>query len=132
MQTFLPYPDFIETAKCLDNKRLGKQRVEAMTLVKAITEGNGWSNHPTAKMWKGYENALQLYFNFIVYEWTDRGYLNTLPLFDRDNTTLKFPCWFGNEAFHSSHRAALLAKDYKWYSQFGWREEPQIDYVWPV
>lgn len=30
MQTFLPYFSFIESAKVLDNKRLGKQRVEAL------------------------------------------------------------------------------------------------------
>lgn len=29
MQTFLPTPDFLETAKILDNKRLNKQIVEA-------------------------------------------------------------------------------------------------------
>ena len=28
MQTFLPYKDFGKTAKCLDYRRLGKQRVE--------------------------------------------------------------------------------------------------------
>ena len=32
MQTFLPYPDFWVSAKMLDDKRLGKQRVEAMQI----------------------------------------------------------------------------------------------------
>jgi hypothetical protein len=32
MNTFLPYEDFKKTAECLDNKRLGKQRVEAWTI----------------------------------------------------------------------------------------------------
>ena len=36
MQTFLPYADFERSAKSLDYKRLGKQRVEAMQLIKAI------------------------------------------------------------------------------------------------
>jgi hypothetical protein len=26
MQTFLPYPSFVKSAKCLDYRRLGKQR----------------------------------------------------------------------------------------------------------
>ncbi len=34
MQTFLPYQDFTETAKCLDYRRLGKQRVEAKRILK--------------------------------------------------------------------------------------------------
>lgn len=33
MQTFLPYPEFIKSAQCLDNKRLGKQRVEAKQIL---------------------------------------------------------------------------------------------------
>ena len=36
MQTFLPYPDFAESAKVLDNKRLGKQRVECLQIMKAL------------------------------------------------------------------------------------------------
>lgn len=30
MQTFLPYPDFVESASVLDRQRLGKQRVEVI------------------------------------------------------------------------------------------------------
>ena len=33
MQTFLPYPDMIKSAKALDYKRLGKQRVEAKQII---------------------------------------------------------------------------------------------------
>jgi hypothetical protein len=29
VNTFLPFPSFEASARCLDNKRLGKQRVEA-------------------------------------------------------------------------------------------------------
>lgn len=49
------------------------------------------------------------------------------------------PEWFGREDFHSAHRAILLAKDPKYYVQFGWKETPavknlrgQYPYVWPV
>lgn len=34
--TFLPYPDIKKSVKCLDNQRLGKQRVEAYTIVNSI------------------------------------------------------------------------------------------------
>ena len=52
MQTFLPYDDFVKSAKVLDYRRLGKQRVEAMQLLKAISGQGGWRNHPAALMWK--------------------------------------------------------------------------------
>ena len=47
MQTFLPYASFIKSAQCLDDKRLGKQRVECLQILKAIKDVNyGWRNHP--------------------------------------------------------------------------------------
>lgn len=39
MQTFLPFPDFKQSAQCLDNKRLGKQRVECLQILKALAKG---------------------------------------------------------------------------------------------
>ena len=62
MQTFLPYADFERSARALDAKRLGKQRVETIQVVRALTRpGYGWANHPAVLMWKGYEEALGRY-----------------------------------------------------------------------
>ena len=36
VNTFLPYPDFVKSAKALDYKRLGKQRVEAWQILRAL------------------------------------------------------------------------------------------------
>jgi hypothetical protein len=36
VQTFLPYPDFERTAEVLDDRRLGKQRVEVLQILNAI------------------------------------------------------------------------------------------------
>ena len=59
MQTFLPYKSFRKTALCLDNKRLGKQRVETLQILRALTgyynQSGAWLNHPAVKMWRGYE-----------------------------------------------------------------------------
>ena len=101
MQTFLPYPSFVESARCLDNKRLGKQRVEVLTILRVLECGpyqmlldNGtwiksiefhpkhplyrktpWYNHPAVKMWRGYEEALTTYGYFICSEWSEnRGF----------------------------------------------------------
>jgi hypothetical protein len=37
VQTFLPFPDFDRTARVLDDRRLGKQRVEALQVLRALT-----------------------------------------------------------------------------------------------
>ena len=83
VNTFIPYPDFNECAKVLDNKRLGKQRVEAKQILDIITgksKGKGWKNHVAVNMWRGYENALTLYYNTIVQEWMNRGFKNNMPI----------------------------------------------------
>ena len=57
MQTFLPYNDFKKTAACLDNRRLGKQRVEAYQILRIISgkrTSGGWLRHPAVLMWKGF------------------------------------------------------------------------------
>ena len=133
MQTFLPYSDFEATAQCLDRARLGKQRVETLQLLKALTQGGGWRNHPAAKMWAGYEQALVLYGLCICAEWKARGYKDTCEgkILAYERGELILPPWLGDERFHASHRAALLCKDHAHYEQFGWAETPEISYIWP-
>ena len=130
MQTFLPYKSFRESAKVLDWKRLGKQRVEGMQIINAIENPNkqGWQNHPITIMWTPYLSALKLYTNVIIQEWMSRGYNNNMKFYDLGNRMTK-PHWIGKEEFHSSHRANLLRKDYEYYSQFGWTENSESPYV---
>jgi hypothetical protein len=74
MQTFLPYPDFEATARVLDWRRLGKQRVECMQILNALHgTSKGWVNHPAVRMWRGYEDALETYQSFMIEEWVRRG-----------------------------------------------------------
>jgi hypothetical protein len=134
LQTFLPLANFYETAKVLDYRRLGKMRVESLQLVNIIegrTKSNAWKNHPAVGLWRDYVTALKIYCNTMIEEWIRRGYKNTMKLYDIPiDASVTFPRWFGRDDFHSRHRAALLAKDYEWYKQFGWKEEPKFDYVW--
>lgn len=133
MQTFLPYPNFYESAKVLDYRRLGKQRVEAYQILNILKEKRttgGWVNHPATKMWRGYEGLLAKYLNAMILEWKHRGYNNTMNLVDMD--CYDTPPWLGDDRLHSSHRAALLAKMPLHYSQFGWTEKPSIEYYWPA
>lgn len=144
MQTFLPYKSFAKSAACLDDKRLGKQRVEAVQLLNVLlTPGRkGWANHPAALMWKGHEGCLFEYTEAICAEWVKRGFRNELTaknlymLFNLNVKTLWFsasePPWLGSRKFHAAHRSNLLRKDPVWYGKFGWKEPPDLEYVWTV
>lgn len=137
MQTFLPYPGFHESAYFLDRARLGKQRVEALQLLKALTvPGAGWSSHPAAKMWAGHINALVEYGVAICDEWRSRGYKDTcrekIRAFRLEGVPYaELPDWVGNPDFHSAHRSNLLRKDPVWYGTLGWKEPDNLPYVWP-
>lgn len=140
MQTFLPLPHIPSTAQVLDRQRLGKQRSEAKVILNILLgQESTWANHPAVRMWVGYETALATYGLMICAEWVNRGYKDSLiPFFSKHVNQLskkrgfKMPPWFGKPDIHASHRAALLAKNFNHYSQFGWTETPVIAYVWPV
>ena len=146
MQTFLPYPDFRMSAQALDYRRLGKQRVECKQLLAALGREVGedgslygrvpsesWFNHPATKMWRGYELALAEYQADMIREWISRGFQNTMSrVIIPDEVDLVYPPWLGDEKFHASHRSNLLRKDPDWYGRHGWKEHPNMEYVWPV
>lgn len=130
MQTFLPHPSFSNSARDLDNKRLGKQRVEAYQILRALRgQSKGWINHPATKMWRGYERALSNYLRVMIAEWLSRGFKNTMdiPVYDEE---APMPPWFGDDRVHSSHRANLLRKDPVYYAKY--TEDPTMPYYWPI
>jgi hypothetical protein len=138
VQTFLPYKDFTESAKVLDMKRLGKQRVEVLQLLNSFFKPDykGWKNHPAREMWRGYENALVRYGQFICIEWTNRGYKDTCyqkisAFYDNSKTTAE-PEWIGREDIHLSHKSRLIQKFPEHYKPI-WPDVPDnLEYVWPV
>lgn len=133
MQTFLPYPDFTESLNCLDNRRLGKQRVEAMQILNILldrTTSNAWKNHPAVKMWKCYGGALQLYHNLCLDVWTGRGFRNNM-LKEVITYPILYPYWLGDERLHASHRSNLLRKDPIFYGRYRWTEPNNLPYYWP-
>jgi len=138
MQTFLPYGNFKMSAQCLDNKRLGKQRVEAYQILRVLMGiTKGWANHPAVKMWRGYEHALACYTFEICDEWIHRGFKDTIKgkVSDMgffDSNGFHAPPWLGDKQFHASHKSNLLRKNPKHYGQFGWTEPDNLPYVWPV
>lgn len=162
MQTFVPLFGSADTAQVLDRARLNKQALEGwqilMNLVQLDPQGNhrvskGWSNHPAVKMWRGHEGALVSYILKMVSEWQKRGYKSTIgtktlatysqavKLGRITRESHRYPEWMTNrelfDQIASSHRLALLTKDYEWYSQFGWPEDSgsrpdSYNYIWPV
>lgn len=161
MQTFLPHTDsFSHIASELDNKRLNKQVLEAWQILLTICEldpqgksrdPKGWRNHPAVTMWRGHELLLSDYATTLCNEWLGRGFKSTMiPKIEstRDtalamniiNSSVTYPTWMQQhdkyEMIASTHRVALLRKDYPWYSQFGWPEDPghrpdYYQYLWP-
>ncbi|GAB3176732.1 hypothetical protein FHX75_121588 [Micromonospora palomenae] len=150
MQTFLPYPDFLASARTLDQKRLGKQRVETIQVLRGLTRPTyGWRNHPAVKMWAGYEEALTRYGLDMCAVWCEPGRADTCAGtmttdlaaacgIERIRTQAELagagelPPWLGREDLHLSHRSSLLRKDPEHYRpQFG-DIPPDLEYVWPA
>lgn len=136
MQTFLPYADFKESAKCLDMSRLGKQRVETLQILYALTKGTGWIHHPVTKMWRNYEPALCEYGFVICDEWISRGYKDTCygkiqdVLDSLSDKTIVYPPWLGDVELHLTHQSNLLRKQPEWYSSYGWTVPNDLEYKW--
>ena len=155
VQTFLPYADFERSARALDQKRLGKQRVETIQVVRALTRSEyGWKNHPAVLMWEGFEEALGRYGFACCSAWTDLGFGDTCALTIGADlraagiTTVRtqpelaaadaLPPWLGDETLHLSHQSALVRKDREHYSTMfpDVPDDPDdpddMAYVWPV
>lgn len=149
---------FENIAVKLDNKRLFKQALEGwqilMNLLSVDPQGNyrepkGWSSHPAVKMWKGSEVFLYMYIVEMDDEWRRRGFkstikekaFNTMTRAGRTQAGYETPSWMLDqdmfEAIASSHRLALLSKNYEHYNQFNWPEDTGVapenyTYVWPI
>lgn len=135
MQTFIPYSSFAKSILCLDYKRLGKQRVEAKQILDILlkrTKSKAWINHPAVKMWKGYEEALKVYYNFCIFRWKMLDYKNTMKYEKVNVEKLIWPKWLNNKYFVDSHKSNLLRKDPEFYSKYNWNVPDNLPYIWPV
>lgn len=155
MQTFLTFPErFSSTAQILDNKRLGKQRVEAKQILLtnqkyidyqstytpfSVPSHLAWRNHPAVKMWRGYEGMLALYGAAMCREWIKRGYKDSLlPFFEEIvvKSPLNYPKWLTDpktiERVTLTHRQSLLFKDPVHYSKYFPNDNPVYGYYWPT
>ncbi|WP_197381978.1 MSMEG_6728 family protein [Mycolicibacterium mengxianglii] len=150
MQTFLPCPGFADSARILDTRRLGKQRVETIQVLRALTVADyGWRHHPAAAMWAGYEEALVRYGLDVCNEWCAQGHADTcaatLMTDLKAGTGLtavraqdglaaagELPPWLGDPDFHRSHQSALVRKDPEHYRPRFPDVPEDLPYVWPT
>lgn len=149
MQTFLPYPDFARSARSLDVKRLGKQRVECLQVVRGLTVPTyGWRHHPAVRMWRGHLEALGRYTLTCCEVWTEGLRADTCAatvVADlsaagvariRSEAELHeadaMPYWLGDPDFHRSHRSALVRKDPDHYGPLFPGVPDDLPYVWPA
>jgi hypothetical protein len=145
VQTFLPYPSFARSAAVLDTRRLGKQRVEALQLLRGLRRPDyGWRHHPAVRMWRGFDDALLCYAVAITQRWRSLGYADSVldmllaeaPARPRAQIDLarrrRLPSWLGRRAFHRSHQSALVRKDPGHYRPFFPNVPDDLPYVWPA
>lgn len=144
MQTFLPHPDDRASAALLDDRRLGKQRVETLQILRALTWYTyGWRNHPAVRMWRGFVPALVHYGLAVCDEWEARGRADAVrpalveftggvaPSMQRLHRLGQRPPWLGLEALHLSHRSALVRKDPEHYRPLFPDVPDDLPYLWP-
>jgi hypothetical protein len=148
MQTFLPHADFRRSAEALDRRRLGKQRVECLQVLRGLTvPGYGWRHHPAVLMWRGHLEALGRYSLTCCEVWTGLGHGDSCAtsivseLREQGVTVVRsqedlasagaLPPWLGDPEFHRSHQSALLRKDPEHYGPLFPEVPDDLPYVWP-
>jgi hypothetical protein len=146
VQTFLPYADFSASARSLDSKRLLKQRVECLQIMKALTgqykPSVGWVWHPATLMWRGAERWLLDYQRAVCAEAVRRGTEDTCLAKTREiharyvtktgDEGLAIPLWAGVPGFHEAMRGNLLRKDPDHYGPLFPNADAEAEYVWPA
>jgi Pyrimidine dimer DNA glycosylase len=148
VQTFLPYADFERSARSLDVRRLGKQRVECIQIVRGLTRpGYGWRHHPAVRMWRGHLEALGRYALTCCAVWGESGFADTCAVtlatdlreagvgLIRSQSELEhargLPRWLGEPEFHLAHQSALVRKDPEFYGPRFAGVPADLEYLWP-
>lgn len=138
MQVFRPYVDWRRSAAVLDDRRLGKQRVECKQVLNVIlrrlgliNDGlRGWLNHPIVLLYynggRPYISDLAGFFNACVEEWVRRGFRSSISLSDIEHLFTKVEHIDGTpvtRVHEIEYRRLLLIKDPKHYVKVFPREE---------
>ncbi|NUS30261.1 MAG: MSMEG_6728 family protein [Streptomyces sp.] len=126
-----------------------QDRDRAESLRGLTVSGYGRRRHPAVQMWTGYEEALVRYGLEICRVWRDQGHQDRCAASlvaglavvrpgapARDQPALaavgELPPWHGDEAFHESHRSALVSKGPEAYGASFPSVPGGLPYVWPA
>jgi len=148
MIVWMPYSNMRLSVHVIDSQLLGTQIGECLKILSILCDRmNGGSSryHNTVLSWSDHPEALMLYTDYALREMHLRGHDLKLPspltkegckLYDFPKEWIqknpRLPEWIGIISIHASHRAALLAADKSWYSQFAWDEVPRTAFNWPA
>ena len=148
MQTFVPFADIVDSAQCLDAKRLNKQLLEGRQIYGILASGKrtgAWVNHPAVKMWRNYDMGLYAYLRAVKDECVRRGIQTeknwtAIEQMHESNwhrgDKIVMPAWWGDSRVHESHRNNLYVKDNDFYHSFADARRvtccDKCNYFWPV
>lgn len=117
---YIPFPCFMYSADLIDNATGQSMIREILQVVTDRDDGTIRTSKLTAKVWEGHTDALALYGTCLIK--TDRARRHNpglhraelkqlesmLPM---DPDSVGVPWWFGIQAVHISHKAALIKHD---------------------
>jgi len=127
----MPYDNFLSSVRCLDTKRLGKQRLECYQMIHLLLdrEKKAWRRHPAFVMWQGYSQALVAYFFICCNEFRARGYRENLArkMLDEASALMSSP----NPATGPNTAAIVSIQLFKEYEDLDVTKDylPKIAYV---
>lgn len=144
MQTWLPFESFHASARALRTQELGRQRVDAKQLLIALLfpeRKSMWRHHPAARMWRGYETQLNLYYMAVVAEWRRRRHKHTMELGSELHRRVgklyaNHPWWLGQPMFHDAQQGALIRRNSVYQTRLPesniFVEHTNTPVLWPV
>lgn len=136
VQLLLPYNDFTQSVKILDDDRLRRQRSDVMTLLRAMTDSEHRNHHhPCCRMWRTHGYWVVQYGLAASAEWMARGNtdntLGELMAWMQDFPASAKPEWFGDHDLHRSHQSYLVRTNPDRYREHFPIVPADLEMIWP-
>lgn len=117
----------LETAMCLDKRRLHKQIVECGQILAAL-EGKttAWKNHPCVRQYRGNETWLRLYRAVLISYYEKENAMSE----KLNNQAVKLTPKFHGKDYLDQMKRRLYTKDKDHYIQFSDLGESDVNWYW--
>lgn len=135
--TLMPNIGFFKSLRVLDDARLGKQRQDAVSILKALMGDSNDDRHLVMDMWEGYEYTLGVYAMSACSLWqNERGNRDSLAfevhkILEGVPHELVMPPWMENLNFHRSHRSYLVRRKPSIYEEKFPNTPVNMPILWP-